>query len=161
MTNKALFPGSFDPLTNGHVDTIERAAKIFDTVIIAVLTNTSKVSLFDSDEKISLITEATKHIPNVEVIAHVGGLTIDLATKLGVSAMVRGMRNVTDFEYEFSIASMNKLQNSQIETVFLLADERYRFLSSSLIKEVAKFGGDVSELVPTAINQAIKLKYMP
>lgn len=159
MSKKALFPGSFDPLTNGHVDTIQRAAKLFDEVIIAVLTNTSKVSLFNSNEKIDLIEKSLQHIGNVKVISHVGGLTIDLAKDLEVIAMIRGMRNTLDFEYETNIALMNKQLNEEIETVILLADEKYRFLSSSLIKEVARFGGDISAFVPKVVNEAIKEKY--
>ncbi|TFJ75247.1 pantetheine-phosphate adenylyltransferase [Carnobacterium maltaromaticum] len=159
MSKKALFPGSFDPLTNGHVDTIQRAAKLFDEVIIAVLTNTSKVSLFNSNEKIDLIEKSLQHIENVKVISHVGGLTIDLAKDLEITAMIRGMRNTLDFEYETNIALMNKQLNEEIETVILLADEKYRFLSSSLIKEVARFGGDISAFVPTVVNEAIKEKY--
>lgn len=159
MSKKALFPGSFDPLTNGHVDTIQRAAKLFDEVIIAVLTNTSKVSLFNSNEKIDLIEKSLQHIENVQVISHVGGLTIDLAKDLEIIAMIRGMRNTLDFEYETNIALMNKQLNEEIETVILLADEKYRFLSSSLIKEVARFGGDISAFVPKVVNEAIKEKY--
>ena len=159
MSKKALFPGSFDPLTNGHVDTIQRAAKLFDEVIIAVLTNTSKVSLFNSNEKIDLIEKSLQHIENVQVISHVGGLTIDLAKDLEITAMIRGMRNTLDFEYETNIALMNKQFNEEIETVILLADEKYRFLSSSLIKEVARFGGDISAFVPKVVNEAIKEKY--
>ena len=159
MSKKALFPGSFDPLTNGHVDTIQRAAKLFDEVIIAVLTNTSKVSLFNSNEKIDLIEKSLQHIENVQVISHVGGLTIDLAKDLEITAMIRGMRNTLDFEYETNIALMNKQLNEEIETVILLADEKYRFLSSSLIKEVARFGGDISAFVPKVVNEAIKEQY--
>ena len=159
MNKKALFPGSFDPLTNGHVDTIQRAAKLFDEVIIAVLTNTSKVSLFNSNEKIDLIEKSLQHIENIKVISHVGGLTIDLAKDLEITAMIRGMRNTLDFEYETNIALMNKQLNEEIETVILLADEKYRFLSSSLIKEVARFGGDISAFVPKVVNEAIKEKY--
>lgn len=159
MNKKALFPGSFDPLTNGHVDTIQRATKLFDEVIIAVLTNTSKVSLFNSNEKIDLIEKSLQHIENVKVISHVGGLTIDLAKDLEITAMIRGMRNTLDFEYETNIALMNKQLNEEIETVILLADEKYRFLSSSLIKEVARFGGDISAFVPKVVNEAIKEKY--
>lgn len=159
MSKKALIPGSFDPLTNGHVDTIQRAAKLFDEVIIAVLTNTSKVSLFNSNEKIDLIEKSLQHVENVKVISHVGGLTIDLAKDLEITAMIRGMRNTLDFEYETNIALMNKKLNEEIETVILLADEKYRFLSSSLIKEVARFGGDISAFVPKVVNEAIKEKY--
>jgi len=159
MKKVALFAGSFDPLTNGHIDTIKRAKIIFDEVIVAVSTNTTKQSLFDGDERISLAEEALKTIPDVRVIKHIGGLTIEMAKKIGACALLRGVRNVKDFEYEHSIASMNKLQEPSIETVILLASENYRYLSSSLIKEVAIFGGDVSTLIPPVVNEAIVKKY--
>ncbi|MEG0748902.1 MAG: pantetheine-phosphate adenylyltransferase [Carnobacterium sp.] len=159
MSKVALFPGSFDPFTNGHVDTVERAAKVFDRVVIAVATNTSKKSLFNTGEKIELIQQAVAHIGNVEVMEHSGGLTISLAQQIGADAMIRGLRNIQDFEYEMNIAAMNKLQDAEIETVILMASEKYRFLSSSLIKEVASFGGDISELVPANVNHAVKEKY--
>ncbi|WP_313469227.1 pantetheine-phosphate adenylyltransferase [Carnobacterium sp.] len=159
MTKIALFPGSFDPLTNGHLDTIERAAKLFDQLVIAVATNTSKKALFSATEKKDLIQQAVSHIANVTVIEHTSGLTIDLAKKIGADAMIRGLRNLQDFEYETNIAAMNKTQDKEIETVFLMAAEKHRFLSSSLIKEVAFFGGDISELVPYHVNAAVKSKY--
>ncbi|WP_034550580.1 pantetheine-phosphate adenylyltransferase [Carnobacterium funditum] len=159
MIKKALFPGSFDPLTNGHIDTIERSAKLADYLFIAVATNTSKKNLFDADEKIELIQLATRHLENVSVIEHTNGLTVDLAKKVGASTLIRGLRNAEDFEYEMNIAAMNKTQNPEIETIILMASQQHRFLSSSLIKEVAFFGGDVSNLVPTDVNIAIKKKY--
>lgn len=159
MKKVALFAGSFDPLTNGHVDTIKRALIVFDEVILAVSTNTTKQSLFDGDERISLTEEALKDIPSVRVVKHTGGLTIDMARELGACALLRGVRNVKDFEYEHNIASMNKLQAPDLETVILLSSENYRYLSSSLIKEVAMFGGNVSTLVPTVVNEAIVKKY--
>lgn len=159
MKKIALFPGSFDPLTNGHVDTVLRATKIFDEVIVAVSTNTSKKSLFNGEERIALVEEALKGLPHVKVIRHTGGLTVEMAKDLGVTALVRGIRNIKDYEYEESIAMMNRLQEPKLETIILMASEHYRFLSSSLIKEVAMFGGDVSTLVPPVINRAIIEKY--
>ncbi|UJF14968.1 pantetheine-phosphate adenylyltransferase [Jeotgalibaca sp. MA1X17-3] len=159
MKKIALFPGSFDPLTNGHLDTIERATNIFDEVIVAVSTNTTKKSLFNGEERIALAKEVLKDVPGTKVVRHTGGLTVDMAEELHVSAMLRGIRNMKDYEYEESIAMMNRSQNPKIETVILMASEKYRFLSSSLIKEVAMFGGDISEFVPSVVNQAIIKKY--
>ncbi|MFZ2372622.1 MAG: pantetheine-phosphate adenylyltransferase [Trichococcus flocculiformis] len=159
MKKTALFAGSFDPLTNGHIDTISRAAIVFDEIVVAVSTNTSKQSLFDGEERIRLVAEALRDFPQVRVVRHTGGLTIEMARDVGACALLRGVRNVKDFEYEHSIASMNKLQASDLETVILLSSENYRYLSSSLIKEVAMFGGDVSTLVPANINAAILQKF--
>lgn len=159
MSKIALYPGSFDPISNGHIDIIKRAATLFDRVIIAVATNTSKKALFTEDEKIQLILENVASLSNVEVVKHSGGLTVDLADELNVDILLRGLRSVKDFEYEADIAAMNKTQNSRVETVFLTSDERYRFVSSSLVKEVAMFGGDISGLVPDNVNVAMKKKY--
>ena len=159
MSKIALYPGSFDPISNGHIDMVKRAAKLFDRVVIAVATNTSKKTLFTADEKVQLIQENVASLPNVEVVKHSGGLTVDLAGELNANILLRGLRSVKDFEYEADIAAMNKTQNSQVETVFLASDEKYRFVSSSLIKEVAMFGGDISGLVPDNVNTAMKKKY--
>lgn len=159
MTKIALFPGSFDPFTNGHLDTVERTSKLFDQVVIAVATNTSKNALFSLEEKMTFIKKSVEHIENVRVTEHSGGLTVELAKKIGAVTLVRGLRNNADFEYESTIATMNKIQHKDIETVFIMSNEKYRFLSSSLIKEVAMFGGDVSSLVPDVVNKAIKKKY--
>ena len=159
MTKIALFPGSFDPFTNGHLDTVERTSKLFDQVVIAVATNTSKNALFSLEEKMTFIKKSVEHIENISVREHSGGLTVELAKKIGAVTLVRGLRNNADFEYESTIATMNKIQHKDIETVFLMSNEKYRFLSSSLIKEVAMFGGDVSSLVPDVVNKAIKKKY--
>ncbi|AMC00033.1 phosphopantetheine adenylyltransferase [Aerococcus urinaehominis] len=159
MERKALYAGSFDPLTKGHVDMIERASGMYDQVYVAIGTNISKNSLFTAEEKLDLTKQSLVHMENVMVMLLEEGLTVDLARRLGVTAMIRGLRNTTDFEYEMNIALMNKLQAPDIETVLLLSDERYRFVSSSIIKEVAQFGGDVSALVPDLVNQAIQEKY--
>ena len=159
MIEKALFPGSFDPLTNGHLDTIERSAKLVEHLFVAVATNTSKKNLFNVKEKIELIQLATEHLKNVSVIEHTDGLTVDLAKKVKANTLIRGLRNAEDFEYEMNIAAMNKIQNPGIETIILMASQQHRFLSSSLIKEVSFFGGDISELVPFNVNEAIKEKY--
>ncbi|QIL46340.1 pantetheine-phosphate adenylyltransferase [Vagococcus coleopterorum] len=159
MTKIALFPGSFDPFTNGHLNTVERAAKLFDKVIITVATNTSKVGLFNADEKIKLIEESISQLKNVSVMVQEDGLTVDIADKLGAAFLVRGIRNQTDYEYEKNIASMNKRLNPNVETIFLLAAEEYSNVSSSIIKEIAKFDGDVSAFVPEAVQTAMFKKY--
>lgn len=159
MSKIALYAGSFDPVSNGHLNLIQRGAALFDQLIVAVATNTSKKSLFTTDEKLQLMQENLTHLPNVTVVQHTGGLTIDLAKEWNATVLLRGIRNVKDFEYEADIAAMNKTQNKEIETVFLTADEKYRFVSSSLIKEVAMFGGDITGLVPDNVNLAMKEKY--
>jgi len=159
MSKIALYAGSFDPVSNGHLNLIQRGAALFDQLIVAVATNTSKKSLFTTDEKVQLMQENLTHLPNVTVVQHIGGLTIDLAKEWNATVLLRGIRNVKDFEYEADVASMNKTQNKEIETVFLTADEKYRFVSSSLIKEVAMFGGDITGLVPENVNRAMKEKY--
>lgn len=159
MSKIALYAGSFDPVSNGHLNLIQRGAAVFDQLIVAVATNTSKKSLFTTDEKVQLMQENLTHLPNVTVVQHTGGLTIDLAKEWNATVLLRGIRNVKDFEYEADVAAMNKTQNKEIETVFLTADEKYRFVSSSLIKEVAMFGGDITGLVPENVNRAMKEKY--
>ncbi|RPA61309.1 pantetheine-phosphate adenylyltransferase [Aerococcus agrisoli] len=156
---KALYAGSFDPLTMGHVDMIERAADIFEFVYVAVATNTTKTSLFTGEEKLALAKEATKHLDNVEVLYLKSGLTVNFARELGCNVLIRGLRNSADFEQETNIAMMNKTQAPDIETVLLLSSEKYRFVSSSIIKEVARFKGDISDVVPANVNEAIIAKY--
>lgn len=152
---KALFPGSFDPFTNGHLDMVERAAKMFDEVIIGVFVNTSKKHLFTVDEKVTLITQAVRHLPNVKVYHQENQLTVEIANELAVQTIIRGIRSVKDFEYERDIAQMNHHLNQEIETVFLLAKQEYSHVSSSLLKEVLYFGGDVSDYLPSVINEAL------
>lgn len=154
----ALFPGSFDPFTNGHLNTVERASELFDEVIIGVLTNTTKQGLFTAEEKVRLIKESTKELPKVSVINQKAGLTVDIASELGAKFLIRGIRNMTDYEYEKNIASMNKKLNSNIETIFLLADDEYSNISSSIIKEIAKFDGDISAFVPQNVKDAMLKK---
>ncbi|MEC6747547.1 pantetheine-phosphate adenylyltransferase [Marinilactibacillus sp. XAAS-LB27] len=158
---KALYAGSFDPFTNGHLDIVKRTSTLFDEVIIAVSENISKQPLFDVDQRMQMIIDSLEsQLPNsnVRVLKHKGGLTIDLAEELEVKAMIRGIRSIKDMEYEMDIASMNKTQNKDIETVFLMSDEQYRFVSSSLIKEVAKFQGNIHGLVPENVEKQIKQK---
>ncbi|EGO7897430.1 pantetheine-phosphate adenylyltransferase [Enterococcus faecalis] len=158
MRKIALFPGSFDPMTNGHLNLIERSAKLFDEVIIGVFINTSKQTLFTPEEKKYLIEEATKEMPNVRVIMQETQLTVESAKSLGANFLIRGIRNVKDYEYEKDIAKMNQHLAPEIETVFLLAEEPYAHVSSSLLKEVLRFGGDVSDYLPPNIYHALKLK---
>lgn len=155
MKKIALFPGSFDPLTKGHVDTIRRGAKMFDELIVGVFVNTSKKSLFEPEEKLQLITEVLADFPNVRVISQSSKLTVEIAGELGASFLLRGVRSVKDYEYEKDIAAMNKHLAPEIETVFLFADEAYAHISSSLLKEVIIFGGDVRKYLPPEIYEAI------
>ena len=159
MSKKALYAGSFDPITRGHLDIIQRGARFFDQVYVAVASNTSKQALFSPEEKVALVEEVTADLANVQVLQFTDGLTVDLARDLGASALLRGIRNNTDFEYEMNMAEINKLQAPDIETVILLSDAAYRAYSSSMIKEVASFGGEVEAAVPKVVAQAMLAKY--
>ncbi|SEQ71629.1 Phosphopantetheine adenylyltransferase [Granulicatella balaenopterae] len=159
MKQVALYAGSFDPITNGHIDIIERTATLFDEVIIAISYNTTKNNLFNQQERMQLAKDCLAHLDNVCVIEHTGGLTVDLAEQLGATVLVRGIRNTVDFEYESNIATLNKTQNDKIETIIFLANEQYRFVSSSMIKEIAQFGGVITQFVPELVEQAIKAKF--
>lgn len=154
----ALFPGSFDPLTNGHLDLISRASKMYDQIIVAVMTNTSKKPLFSTDEKLELIKTNVKEMANVEVIAVESDLTVNVMNKLGATVLVRGVRDVKDFEYEREIAAMNSQLDGQIETILLLARPEYSFLSSSMIKEVGQFHGDITKFVPANVAASLNQK---
>ncbi|EKD8201253.1 pantetheine-phosphate adenylyltransferase [Listeria innocua] len=159
MGNKiAVIPGTFDPITNGHLDIIERAAKIFDVLYVSVLNNSSKKPLFTVEERMEMIKQVTAHLPNVHVES-ASGLTVDYASKRGATAIVRGLRAVSDFEYEMQIASMNRTLNADIETFFVMTNTKYSFLSSSMVKEVAQYQGDIRELVPEVVNKAVKAKF--
>lgn len=158
---RAIYAGSFDPFTLGHLDVLNRAAKMFEEVIVAISTNTTKKSLFTPQEKLDMVTEVIeKHSEkNVRVIQFMDGLIVELAKKEGAQVLLRGLRSSIDMEYEMNIASMNKTQDSSIESVFLMADEKYRFVSSSLIKEIAQFDGDISGMVPDIVAEAMHKKY--
>lgn len=159
LTDKiAVVPGSFDPITKGHLDIIYRAADVFDVVYVAVLNNSSKNPLFSIEERIALIAEATKDLPNVRIDTS-SGLLIDYAKQRGAKAIVRGLRAVSDFEYEMQITSMNRFLDENIETFFIMTKNQYSFLSSSIVKEVAKYGGNVGELVPPVVAAALKEKF--
>ncbi len=161
MTNKriALFPGSFDPITNGHVDIIGRGLTVFDEVIVAILVNTEKTPLFTVEERVAIIEDAFSGESRLRV-ASFSGLLVDYARKASASVIVRGLRAVSDFEYEFQMALMNRRLDPAIETVFMMPAEQYSYLSSRLVKEVAQLGGDVSGLVPPGVAAALagKLK---
>ncbi|EAC3043063.1 pantetheine-phosphate adenylyltransferase [Listeria monocytogenes] len=154
----AVIPGTFDPITNGHLDIIERAAKIFDVLYVSVLNNSSKKPLFTIEERMEMIRQVTAHLPNVQVES-ASGLTVDYAATRGATAIVRGLRAVSDFEYEMQIASMNRTLNADIETLFVMTNTKYSFLSSSMVKEVAQYQGDISELVPEIVNEQVQAKF--
>ena len=152
----AVCPGSFDPVTLGHVDIFERAAAQFDEVIVAVLINPKKSGMFDIDERIAMIDEATAHLPNLR--AESGqGLVVDFVRDRGMTAIVKGLRTGTDFEYELQMAQMNK-HVAGVDTFFVATTPAYSFVSSSLAKEVATFGGDVSQLLPDSVNRRLQAK---
>ncbi|MFC5679214.1 pantetheine-phosphate adenylyltransferase [Aeromicrobium endophyticum] len=154
---KVVCPGSFDPVTNGHLDIVERSARLFDEVVVAVLVNQNKQGLFTIDERLELLDRATAHLPNVTT-ASFTGLLVDFCTNHGVDAIVKGLRAVTDFDYELQMAQMNG-SLTEVDTVFIPTSPEYSFLASSLVKEVAKHGGDVSGLIPGFVNDELKKKY--
>jgi pantetheine-phosphate adenylyltransferase len=153
----AVCPGSFDPVTNGHIDIIERASKVFDHVIVAVAQNYSKTPLFTVEERIHLLEESLSHLEKIEVDKF-DGLLVKYARKRGAGAIIRGLRAVSDFEYEFQMASMNRKLDDRVETVFIMTSNEYAFLSSSTIKEVAQLGGCIRNLVPNVVEEALKGK---
>ncbi|ADQ04581.1 pantetheine-phosphate adenylyltransferase [Caldicellulosiruptor acetigenus I77R1B] len=152
-----VYPGSFDPVTNGHLDIIERASKIFDKLIVAVLVNPNKTPVFDIEERVELLKETTEHLPNVEVKAF-KGLLIDFMKQENAKVIVKGLRAVSDFEYEFQMALLNKKLEPSIETIFMMTNSKYSYLSSSMVKEVARFGGCIEDLVPEKIAKKVMKK---
>jgi len=158
MSSIAVCPGSFDPITYGHLDIIKRGAKVFDQVYVCVLNNSSKQPLFSVDERCELIRQVTKDIPNV-VVESYKGLLIDYVREKNAQAILRGLRAVSDFEYEMQITSMNRVLDENIETFFMMTNNQYSFLSSSIVKEVAKYKGNISELVPEVVEVALKNKF--
>lgn len=158
MGNIAVCPGSFDPVTLGHLDIIKRGAKIFDEVYVCVLNNSSKKPLFTVEERCELIRQATKELPNIKVESF-HGLLVDYAKQKEAKVILRGLRAVTDFEYEMQGTSMNKVLDDEIETFFMMTNNQYSFLSSSIVKEVAKYHGAVKDLVPKEVEAALKKKF--
>jgi pantetheine-phosphate adenylyltransferase len=154
----AVYPGSFDPVTNGHLDIIHRAAKHFDHVIVAVLNNSSKKPLFSVEERKELLIEVTKDIPNVEIDTF-RDLLVNYMKQKNASIIVRGLRAVSDFEYELQLASTNSKLNDQVETFFMMTNPQYSYLSSSIVKEIAQFQGNVADLVPEVVERALREKY--
>lgn len=154
----AIYPGSFDPVTNGHLDLMERASKIFDELVVAVAGSSEKTYLFDQEERTGQVIEATAGMKNLEVVKF-SGLLAKFVEVRGATAIIRGLRAVSDFEYEFQLALMNRELAHQAETVFLMPSLKYVYLSSSLVKDVAQNGGDISQLVPPCIDQALKEKF--
>jgi len=158
MELKAVCPGSFDPITNGHLDIVERAAQLFPGVIVGVLENPSKKPLFSLEERVDLIRTAVKHLKNVEVECF-SGLLIDFTKRVGSNLIVKGLRAISDFEIEFQMALNNKRMAPEIETIFMMTKNEYSYLSSSMVKEIIQFGGDISGLVPYVVETALKKKY--
>ena len=150
----AIYPGSFDPITNGHLDIITRGAKVFDKLIVGVLVNIDKVGLFSIKERVELIKRVTQHLPIVEVVSF-NGLLVDLAKEYEAKVILKGLRAVTDFEYEFQMALMNSQLDNEVETLFMTTSAANSFLSSSSVKQVAKFGGKINGLVPDEIVEDV------
>jgi len=154
----AICPGSFDPITNGHIDIVQRGAKIFDEVVVVIFNNSSKSPLFTAEERAELIKEAVKHMPNVRVDIS-SGLLVEYAKKKKADAILRGLRAVSDFEYEMQITSMNKRLEPEIETLFMMTNTQYSYLSSSIVKEVARYNENIDDLVPEVVAKALSEKF--
>ena len=154
----AVYPGSFDPITNGHLDIIERASRVYDKVIVGVLSNKSKTPLFTAEERVDMIRLVTKDLSNVEVDTF-DGLLVDFAKSKNATVIVKGLRTVADFEYEFQMALLNKALNPEYETMFMMTNSKYSYISSSMVKELAGFHGNLTEFVPYDIINRIEEKY--
>jgi len=158
MNNIAVYAGTFDPITYGHVDLVERAASIFDSIIVAIAASSTKQPLFSLEERVELTAEVLKEYNNVSVLGF-DCLLLDFAKKHGANVILRGLRTVTDFDYEFQLASMNRHLNPAIESIFLMPAEKYMSISSSLVREIASLGGDISAFVPGPVVNALKSKF--
>ena len=154
----AVYPGSFDPITNGHVDIIERASRVFDKVIVGVLRNRNKEPLFSAPERVKLAELATEHLENVSVESF-DGLLVEFARQHEAAVIIKGLRTVNDFEYEFQMALLNKSLDSECETMFMMTNSKYSYISSSMVKELAEYKGNLEGIVPSQIIQYIKDKY--
>ncbi len=155
---RAIYPGSFDPVTYGHIDIIERAADIFDELIVAVLNNKAKSPLFSIDERVNILSEVLKDIHNIRILSY-EGLLVDFASECDAHVIVRGLRAVTDFEYELQLAQTNNVLNRSVDTLFLTTSLEYAYLSSSTVREVASYGGDISKFVPEYVQKLTYEKY--
>lgn len=154
----ALYPGTFDPVTQGHVDLVERGLRLFDGIVVAVAEGGSKSPLFTLDERVEFFRESIRHLAGVQVVPF-GTLTVTFAREHGASAIIRGLRAVSDFDYEFQLAWMNRKLNPTIETVFLCPNEAYFYVNSTLVKEIARLGGDIGEFVPPVVKKALSAKF--
>ena len=155
-----IYPGSFDPITNGHLDVVQRAAKLFDRVIVAVAKNEGKHPLFTLKDRVALVKKSTAHLPNVETDSF-DSLLVEYVVSRKAQAIVRGLRAISDFEFEFQLALMNRKLNENIETIFMMPKDTYTFLSSRIVKEIARLGGEVSPFVPAHVQAALKRKLKP
>lgn len=155
---KAIYPGSFDPITNGHLDIIERSSKMVDELVVGVLNNSAKNSLFSVEERVSMLKEMTKDMPNVKVDSF-DGLLVDFMEQIGATIIIRGLRAISDYEYELQIAQTNHKVNPKVDTVFLTSSLEYAYLSSTIVKEFASYGGDISQFVPEQLVDKIYAKY--
>ena len=160
MKRIAIYPGSFDPATNGHIDIVQRGLQLFDTIIVTILVNPGKKSLFSVPKRMEMLRESLKHLDGVAYDSY-DGLLVDYAKQRGAAAVLRGMRAVSDFEYEFQMALMNRKLDRDIQTVFLMTGLRWIFTSSSIIKEAAQFGGDIEDMVPPVVYEALMKKFHP
>jgi pantetheine-phosphate adenylyltransferase len=158
MKAKVIYPGTFDPITNGHLDLVERAAQLFETVIVAVAKNPSKVPVFSVDERISLAKKTLIDLNNVQVHGF-DGLLVNCAKEYNARVILRGLRAVSDFEYEFQLASMNRKMMPDLETLFLTPAEQYSFISANLVREIASLGGDVAQFVPAVVAEALQARF--
>lgn len=158
MTNKVIYPGTFDPITNGHTDLIGRAARLFDEVVVGVANSPSKRPLFDLAERVLLAQQVTAHLPNVKVVGF-SGLLVDFAREQQANVLIRGLRAVSDFEYEFQLANMNRQLAPDVESLFLTPSEKYSYISSTLVREIAALGGDITKFVHPVVAEALTERF--
>lgn len=158
MGSRAMYPGTFDPFTNGHNDLVRRACRIFDHVVVAIAANPGKTPLFTLEQRVDLARRVLADVPNVEVMGYTG-LTVDFARQQGLNVIMRGLRAVSDFEFEFQLATMSRHLNGEVETVFLTPTEQFNFISSTLIREIASLGGDITEFVHPAVAAALQARF--
>ncbi len=151
----AICPGTFDPITNGHIDVLKKASKVFDEIILAVAGDTGKKTFFSLEERLELCRKSTEHLPKIKVVKFTG-LVVDFARKAGAVAMIRGLRAVSDFEYELSLALMNKKLQPEVETVFFVPDNKFLYLSSTMVRQIVDLGGSIKDLIPECVEQALK-----